>query len=286
MIVADIILIVISLAALIFASITDIKIKEVPDWLSYGLIASGLIIRLLNAITFKEYSYFIYGILGFGSMFIVGELLYHGKLWGGGDAKLLMGLGATLATTPFYLESSKIPFLLIVLMFILFTGALYGLSWSIFLIFKEPKKFKTEFKKMNQSQSSKIIKILSMLLVTLFLIAIILLPINGIVKIFSSILMLLFLVYPYLFIAVKSLENIHLYVYLPTSKIVEGDWIARDVKINNKLVFSKKTTVTKRDIKHLKDLNIKRVLVKDGIPFVPPFLIGTIIALLIGNPLS
>jgi len=45
-------------------------------------------------------------------------------------------------------------------------------------------------------------------------------------------------------------------------------------------------TITKRDIKYLKSLNIKQVLVKDGIPFVPPFLLGTVLALIFGNPLG
>jgi len=43
--------------------------------------------------------------------------------------------------------------------------------------------------------------------------------------------------------------------------------------------------INKKDLRKLKELNIKKVLVKDGIPFIPPFLIGTILALIIGNPL-
>jgi len=127
MIVPDIILITISLIALIFASITDIKIKEVPDWLSYGLISSGLFIRLISSIVLNQYSYFLFGLAGLAVMFVIGEILYHTKMWGGGDAKLLMGLGVTLATTPFYLESSSVPFLLILFMLILFSGVIYGI---------------------------------------------------------------------------------------------------------------------------------------------------------------
>ncbi len=283
MIVADILLIGISLISLLFASITDIKIKEVPDWLSYGLISSALIIRLLHSIIFSQYSYFLYGILGLISMFIIGEILYHLKLWGGGDAKLLMGLGTSLATTPFYLESAKLPFLLSLFIFILFAGALYGISWSIYLTFKDFKKFKEEFIKIRHSHSSKIIKTLSIIIIVLSALGLLLLPLPNVIRLIIAAAIVLFLFYPYLFMAVKAIENIHLYTYLPIEKIVEGDWIAKDVKKDDKIVFSKKSTITKKDIKRLKELNIKKVLVKDGIPFVPPFLVGTILALIMGS---
>lgn len=285
MIIPDILLIIISLVALIFASITDLKIKEVPDWLSYGLISSGLAIRLLSSIILENFSYFYYGLIGLAIMFVIGEILYHTKMWGGGDAKLLMGLGTTLATTPFYLESSTIPFLAILFAFILFSGVIYGLIWSIFLVIKKPKNFITEFKKISHTEGSKIIKILSLVIIALLIVGIILVPISNLTRLFIGLFIIIFLIYPYLFIAVKAIENIHFYTYLPLEKIVEGDWIAKDIKKNNKVVFKQKITITNKDIKHLKELNIKRILVKDGIPFVPPFLIGTILALIIGNPL-
>lgn len=284
MILPDIILIIISLTALIFASISDIKIKEVPDWLSFSLIISGLIIRLLSSIIYTEYSYFLYGLFGLASMFVVGEILYHTKLWGGGDAKLLMGLGTTLATTPFYLETSKLPFLLTLFMFIIFSGVVYGIIWSFSLIFKEPKKFREEFKKTNQAPESKIIKILSLVVIILLFVGLFLLSISNGIKSLILIFVILFLIYPYLFIAVRTLEHIYFYNLLPINKVVEGDWIAKDIKKNNKVIFNRKAAITKRDIKYLKSLNIKQVLIKDGIPFVPPFLLGTTLALIFGNP--
>ena len=283
MIVADIILIIISIAALIFASITDIKTKEVPDWLSYALIASGLFIRLLHSIIFSEYLYILYGILGFASMFILGNILYHTKQWGGGDAKLIMGLGSTLATTPFYLTTSSIPFLAILVVFIMFSGAIYGLVWSLSLIFKNIKKFKQEFKNINKTITAKTLKILSLITTILLIVIIILLPRDY--TFILIVLTVLTMLYPFLYLAIKSIENLYLYSYFTIDKLMEGDWIAEDIKRNNKILFHKKTSITKRDIKKLKELNIKKILIKDGIPFVPPFLMGTILALIIGNPL-
>ena len=103
-------------------------------------------------------------------------------------------------------------------------------------------------------------------------------------KITFSFFVLIILLYPYLYSAAKSLEHLHFYVYMPIHRLVEGDWIAKDVKKNNKIVLHTKDSITKKDIKELKESNIKQVLIKDGIPFVPPFLIGTILALIMGNP--
>ncbi len=282
MIETDLILISISLAALAFATITDIKIKEVPDWLSYALISSGLAIRLIHAFIFSEFSYFFFGILGFAIMFIVGNVLYHTKQWGGGDAKLLMGLGATLATTPFYLESN-IPFLLILFIYILLSGAVYGIFWSLTLIFKNTQKFTHEFKNVNKTKTARNLKIISFIGTILFIILLIAYSERELIFLLL-VLTIVTLLYPYLFISVKSVENLYLYTTFPVEKLMEGDWVANNVKKNNKIIFHKKLAITKQDIETLKKLNVKTVVIKDGIPFVPPFLIGTILALTIGNP--
>ena len=283
MIVADILLIIITLAALIFAAITDLKIKEVPDWLSYGLIASGISIRLLHALIFNEFNYFLYGLLGLITMFIVGNILYHTKQWGGGDSKLLMGLGTTLATTPYYLDQSRIPFLAVIFVFILLSGIIYALLWFVFFIFRDTKRFKEEFNKVMRSKLSKIGIISSITLAIIFLILSIIF--NSYTRLILIILTPLLIIYPFLFIAAKAIENLYLYTYLSPDKLMEGDWIVEDITQDKKTIFNKKVSITKKDIKTLKELNVKRVLVKDGIPFVPPFLIGTILALILGNPL-
>lgn len=281
MVINDISLIIITLAALVSSTITDIKTKEVPDWISYSLIFSGLSIRLVYSLIFSNYYYFIYGLIGFGSMFLLGNILYHLKQWGGGDAKLAMGLGSTLATKPVYLQESILPFLLTLIISIFIIGSIYGLFWSIILIIKNPKKFKEEFSKLN-SQNYKIIKI-STVVLSAFLISFSFYLNNF--KLASFILSFLLLIYPYLFIAIKSLENIHFYMYKETERLVEGDWIAKDIKFKNEIVFQKKELgIEKKDINSLIKLGVKKVLVKEGIPFVPPFLVGTILALIFGNP--
>ena len=55
----SIILVVITLIGLIIAAITDLKTREVPDLLSYGLIAVGLGLNLLFSFIYQNY-WFIY----------------------------------------------------------------------------------------------------------------------------------------------------------------------------------------------------------------------------------
>ena len=70
------------------------------------------------------------------------------------------------------------------------------------------------------------------------------------------------------------------------SKLQEGDWILEDIK-TDKLIYSKKSLgVSKEQIELIKKHNIKDVLIKKGIPFVPSFLLGAILTYIFGNVLT
>src|SRR3989344_8428018 len=145
MILADVFLSVIGVLTLLIASITDIKSKEVPDWLSFATIAAALGIRLIHSIAYADYSYFIYGIIGFGIMFFLGLILYYGRLWGGGDTKLLMGLGALFGTTPYFVMINY-PFIAVLLINIIIVGSVYSLAFAIGLFIKNTKATINEMK--------------------------------------------------------------------------------------------------------------------------------------------
>ena len=58
---------------------------------------------------------------------------------------------------------------------------------------------------------------------------------------------------------------------------MEGDWLAEDVIVHGKTIVKKKT-LHKEDIQKLRDKNISSVTIKEGIPFVPSFLIAYLAA--------
>ena len=89
--------------AIAVASYTDIRTREVPDWVNYSLLAFGLGGNLLLSIAMKDFSFILYSIAGAAAMFGIACAMYYTGQWGGGDSKLLIGMGAMLGI-PFSLE--------------------------------------------------------------------------------------------------------------------------------------------------------------------------------------
>jgi prepilin signal peptidase PulO-like enzyme (type II secretory pathway) len=293
----DILLVLIGLTGLIIGSVTDLKTREVPDWLNYSLIASGLGLRLLYSIFSSEWSYFLYGLLGFALFFGLACLMFYAGQWGGGDSKMLMGLGALFGTYPEFLFgifkpvldygtlTNHLTFLLAFLINLLFVGGLYGFVWSLILSIKHRKAFVKEFKsRMDDKRVTfvrrAIMMICILLMVIAFFIKIKMFVVFILIMVFIS--MLTFYVWVY----VKSVENVCMYKTVPATKLTEGDWIASAVMLHGKKVYDENHTgIEKKDIEKLVKLNVKEVLVKEGIPFVPSFLITFIVSVIFGNVL-
>jgi len=92
----------------------------------------------------------------------------------------------------------------------------------------------------------------------------------------------------YLWIIIKAVENSCMLKYVKPEQLTEGDWIAKDVKIGGKYITGPKDLgIEKKKIKILIDLykkrKVKKILIKEGIPFVPSFFIAYIITLIFGN---
>ena len=83
-----------------------------------------------------------------------------------------------------------------------------------------------------------------------------------------------------LFISTVLSEDLFI-VERSVNELVEGDWLAEDIIYNGKVIIGKeKPYIDKEDIELLKKLKIKKVKIREGIPFVPAFLISYIIYLL------
>jgi len=262
--------------ALVSGSYTDFKKREVPDWISYGLILSALGIRLLYSLFTVQFSYIIYGLFGFIFMFIIANLFYFTKQWGGGDSKILMGIGVVLGLNIFELSS----YLLFGLFFLLlmFVGAAYGLIYSAVLAFKNKNNFKSSFKKyFNKFKlplySSIIFLIIGILSIFLFS------------ELYPAFLILalsiIFLIGIFSFIFTKSVEDSCLLKKIKASQLTEGEWVMEAIKINGKIMVPKNNFgITKRQISLLKNYK-QPILIKLGIPFIPAFLIAFLAFLLV-----
>ena len=273
----DYIIIAIALIWIAGATISDIKKREVPNWLSFSLIAIILGIRALASVLSWQFSYILYGLAGLILVYAISSIFYYTKMFGGGDAKLLIGLGAAFGTTPAFIPSGIIdlPLIITFLLNSLLVGSLYGVFYSIALALKNKKSFMVEFKKI--AKGTERIRIIFLVFVGIFLV------ITTMARLYSLLpLIFILIIFPYLYLFVRSVEDACMLKLLSPNKLTEGDWIAEEIKIGNRVIKMTAEGLTQKDILLIKKAK-KKILIKQGIPFVPVFLIAALISIFIGN---
>jgi Flp pilus assembly protein protease CpaA len=252
-----------ALIATIFATVQDLKYREVANWLTFSLIAFTLAYRAFYASATNNLNFFLLGFFGFLVMFAVGNAFYYLKAFAGGDAKLLMGFGIVLPYQS-YLELILLPLFLIFTLFL--SGAIYSLVYSTFIVAKNKKSFVKEFKILSKNKKSLLI--VSTALVPIFIIW-------GFYQTLAFLLAIIFLL-PITLVYTKSLEKCMI-VLLPPEKLTEGDWLEKEIRINSRIIIKKSVHgLSFKDIQILKKYN-RSALIKQGIPFVPAFLLTLII---------
>jgi len=280
----SIILLVITLLGLIIGTITDLKTREVPDWLNYGLIFIGLGLNLIFSLVYWNYWFIVNSVVGFLIFLIIALIMFYAGQWGGGDSKMLMGLGALIG---FDVRFTNFPFMIGFFINILLVGAVYGLLWSLVLMLRNWKGFSKEFRKTSRNTKILIVKkgvfAFALLMIVLFFF-----NIDNLLGYMFLALLLMGLSTFYLWIFVKAIEKVCMVKYVSPDKLTEGDWIVKDVKYKGKYICGPKDLgIEKKQIRELRKLfklgKIKRVLIKEGIPFVPSFLIAYVLSLIFGN---
>ncbi|MFH1376111.1 MAG: A24 family peptidase [Candidatus Woesearchaeota archaeon] len=285
----EIFLLIIAFVWLIIATVTDIKTKEIPNWINYSLIIVALVTYSLISIKSNSITPILFSIITGAAFFILGSLMYYAKQWGGGDAKLLAAIGTTFPIYPTILENIFTPkfqapyFPITILINIIIVGALYGITILIIKILQNRKKFSEEFKKVNSKfkRLRNIALPVSILLIVLgyFLSSTYQLKV---LTISSGILILILF---YLYLTIKAAEKTSMFKKIPVEKLREGDWISKEIKIDDKIIYKPKAAgVSKEEIEEIKK-HFKEIEIKDGIVFMPTFLIAIITSLILGNPI-
>jgi Flp pilus assembly protein protease CpaA len=274
----------ICLIALIIGSITDLRTREVPDYLNFILITIGFGMAILASSINKDITYIFTSLIGFAFCFIFSIIMYYSGQWGGGDAKMLMGIGSVIGISYTTLRSFEMPFLLLFLILTFFIGGIYGLVWLSIILIKNWQSFKKIYK-ITYDESNKYLRyglyfsipilIIWALSIEEFYLKVILIVLS---------IMLIFLYYS--FIAIKVLEEIAFIKEQPIEKVTEGDWVAEDIIVNGKTIINKKNLgITKEQLTELNILvkkgKLKTVKIKYGIPFVPSFLLAFIATIII-----
>ena len=248
---------------IIFATVQDIRKREVANWLNFSLIVFALGFRFFYSL-FSEvgFNFFYQGLIGFGIFLILGNLLYYGKMFAGGDAKLMIALGAVLPFSVIFNENLKI-FILFFVLFLL-VGAVYSIGASIGLSFKHFKKFKKEFSKQFRKN-----KKLSLFVIFIALVLVAFGFFDNLFFVLGSIVFVL----PYFYVYVKSVDEACMIKKVRTSKLTEGDWLYKDLKIGRKVIKAKWDGLSKAEIKLIQG-KLNFVTIRNGIPFTPVFLIS------------
>ena len=267
------VLLVLAGVFLFFASWSDLKSREVPDWLSFSLIILGLGGSLSYALLLGEWSRFLYSVLGFLAGVVFGLVMFYTGQWGGGDAKLVMGLGAV-----FGLSWHHFPLLVVFLMLTMVVGAVYGVLFGFFLAIRNWVVFKKSLKEFVALPKVMAVRKL-VVMASLFLVVFGLwLPFPFRFLVWT--LVILGLIGYYLVLMMKVLEKTCMVKQYPVFKLTEGDWIFKEVIIRGKRVWGPKDLgITLEQIATLKKLKAKQVWVKEGVPFVPSFFIAYILTL-------
>ncbi|MBI2139657.1 prepilin peptidase [Candidatus Woesearchaeota archaeon] len=273
----------VSIAALAIGSFTDFKKREVPDWLSYGMVIMGLGLSLLFSVLLWDITPLLQSLAGFIIFLGFAFLMFYSGQWGGGDSKVLMGLGALIGLDWTF---SKAPFLLSFFVNMLLAGAAYGLLWSTILIGVHFKKFRAEVKKILLQK--KVLLAGAALTGSGMLLFIARFFLEGNSKFLASILTILLFSIFILWIFLKAVEKACMVKKVTPLQLTEGDWIVKNINHQGKYICGPKDLgIEKKAIRQLVTLfhrgKIRHVLIKEGIPFVPSFLLAFIITLWKGN---
>ncbi len=254
-----------ALLFVIFAVVQDLKKREVANWANFSLLGFALAYRAFFALQTRDIMFLIYGAIGAALFFGIANLFYYSRIFAGGDAKLLMALGAVL---PF---ESFLDFLYVgigFLFLLFFAGAIYSLIYSAYLVSLNWAKFKKEF-----AANYRKLKYALLLVMLIVIMLVLMYILNGL---FNNVALLFLIIFPYavflLFIYLKSLDRCMI-KYVNAGKLTEGDWLEQEIKVGNYVVKKSVHGLSWEDIMKLRKAG-KKVLIKDGIPFTPAFLIS------------
>ena len=283
-VVLPILLSAITIAVLLFATYTDLKTREVPDWLNFSLLGIALLIRILSSWLLADWHPILEGVFGIALGFLFASLFFYTGQWGGGDGKLLIAMGASLGFWP-TIGHPSISFLVNLLL----AGAVYGFCYSIWLAMSNRTAFLAELHSFLKTPKVRWMRrgmhafAIGSIVLLIFLSSAFLRIIIGLV-----LALIVFLFYGWIFSSV--LEKSCLLRRVHPQQITPGDWIAEDVRVGGKRICGPSDLgIEEHQIQELIKLNKQKkvglVLVKYGIPFVPAFLLGFFMMLWLGNPL-
>jgi len=258
-------LVAIAVIWIIFAVVSDLRSREIPNWLNFSLIIFVLGIRFFYSVFNEDWSFFLWGLFGFSAFFLLANLLYFSRFFAGGDAKLMMALGPIIPLGASLFQNVKLS--LGFLFLFLITGAIFGVVNIFYFSFKNFNTIKTDFVKNMKNRRR--------MFYAFMLFGLVLMILGLWEEIFFIFGVLLFILHSLLFYA-RAIDNNSLVQRINSNKLTEGDWLYQKVKVGKRFIEPTWDGLSKKDIELIKK-NHKSVKIKIGIEFSPVFLISFLI---------
>ena len=118
------------LFGLIVASLQDLKRREVDNWLNLFLLTTSFVYIFYFGFFMMNNGIFFLAIFSFLTLFVFMNAFYYGRVFAGGDAKLLFAMSAFFVVVSFGMMLANIFLFLVLLML---SGSVYGLIYSFVL---------------------------------------------------------------------------------------------------------------------------------------------------------
>jgi len=249
----------ITLIAIVFATISDLKTFEIPDSISYFLIIFGISAQIILSVTNQSLQPINALLISLAIASAIAIPLFLLGQWGGGDTKLLLGIAAMLPT----FHTTNLPFILTFTFNLFLLGGVYSILIMTYLSIKHWTRIK-EISPISQ----KLILLTALTIPIPFILQNIFFILIPIVAVGITITHLALILQKHFFI--KKI--------LP-SKLTEGDWITNDLKVGNKIIYKvRKIGVLDKDIQKIQKHYKKAIEIKTGIAFGPSFLFSILIS--------
>lgn len=249
----------------IVAGVVDLKTTEIPDWIPYVMMGVGITGNLVQSVLTGSYMPILMSMLvGMGYLGF-GFLMYFTGQWGGGDAKILSGIGFLVPMINIF-DSLMFPFYIGFLFNVFFIGAIYMILYIIVLSMMNRKICKEFFKRLKADSRylpHAIIFMVVFLVIFNYMTAynLKMFTIGFSIKFSAFISLMSFSIF-ILYKFAKTVEDVGFRKRIPISDLKEGD-----VLIDSKVWEG----ITEKELKEVKKSGKKYVWVKEGVRFAPAF---------------
>jgi Flp pilus assembly protein protease CpaA len=255
-------LIALGIIWLIFATISDLRTTEIPNWLNFSLAIFALGARFFYSAFNDDWGIFIQGAIWFAIFFAIANALYFIRFFGGGDARLMASLGAVIPFGAGFQANLDMSLQFLLLFYI--TMTLFSLANIFYLGFRDSEKIKKKF--MENIKSKKKIFFIFMAAGLAFMAM-------GLMNNVLFMLGVLVFAIPYLFYYTKSIDDISLLKKISPEYLTEGDMLYHGVRIGGKIIKPATGGLSRKEIAMLRKRNAK-VWIKTGVPFTSVFLLS------------